>query len=216
MERMLSRFSWMPSIDLPDNINNDNGIQEDEIPLPQQDPTLIDTAFIHWGYANVLHVVDNGADEKWETFWMELCGSSLRLYKDASFCANPASSSIAPVVISPENEVKERTLDLDQCEEDVDSEEELVVQPDNKIDPRIVNLRKQLLLKTDQILQFEAQILNFYGRGKGDFVRDEFNCTTTQDYFLVPGRVETFIPSGTVIDGVVLWKLEKLSKCWRK
>ena len=38
----------MPSIDLSDNINNDNGIQEDEIPLPQQDPTLIDTAFIHW------------------------------------------------------------------------------------------------------------------------------------------------------------------------
>ena len=42
-------------------------------------------------------------------------------------------------------------------------------------------------------------ILTLISFSKGDFTRKEFVTRTTQDYYLVPTRMETFIPSGTSV-----------------
>ncbi|CAB4027576.1 Hypothetical predicted protein [Paramuricea clavata] len=66
---------------------------------------------IHWGYLNVLQLHDvSGKKIKhphWHTFWTDLCGSTLRFYKDTSLPGNnnafPPATMIGP---RPESQVK--------------------------------------------------------------------------------------------------------------
>eukprot|EP00111_Clytia_hemisphaerica_P015751 TCONS_00046511-protein len=64
--------------------------------------------------------------------------------------------------------------------------------------PRLTQLKIDLAEKKDLLWQLETQIIDFLGN-KGDFIKKEFKTRTTQDYYLVPTRMETYIPSGTEV-----------------
>ncbi|XP_067018939.1 uncharacterized protein [Acropora muricata] len=76
----------------------------------------IDLSCIHWGYLNCTQLTDPKKikDCIWRTYWADLCGSTIRLYRDLSLppdSANhlPSSSLIGP---SNENEKKEAFIVL--------------------------------------------------------------------------------------------------------
>ena len=98
-------------------------------------------------------------------------------------------------------ELKSETVssneDLDSIT--IEDSESLISDSGHIINPALSSLRNQLAIKYEQLWQFEVQIIDFLGRGKGDFKRNEFICATKQDYFLVPSRIETFIPAGTKV-----------------
>ncbi|XP_031560981.1 uncharacterized protein LOC116296990 [Actinia tenebrosa] len=77
----------------------------------------IDLSCIHWGYLNSALVPDKTKKVKeltWKTYWVDLCGSTLRLYRDLSLSPELASSPPPSKVIGPtaENEKKEAFLVL--------------------------------------------------------------------------------------------------------
>ena len=70
-------------------------------------------------------------------------------------------------------------------------------------DPRIANLKGKLREKEKLLYQLEKQENDFLGvdnQNKDTIIfRIDFEAVTCKDYYLVPGRPETFIPSGTSI-----------------
>ncbi|XP_028409057.1 uncharacterized protein LOC114531641 [Dendronephthya gigantea] len=76
-----------------------------------QDGDIDDLTCIHWGYLNVLQLNDVTGKKikhpRWQTFWTDLCGSTLRLYRDTSLPesnnAFPPSTMIGP---RPESQIK--------------------------------------------------------------------------------------------------------------
>ncbi|XP_022806448.1 uncharacterized protein LOC111343523 isoform X2 [Stylophora pistillata] len=66
----------------------------------------IDLSCIHWGYLNCTPLKDPKKikDNIWQTFWVDLCGSTLRLYKDLSLPQNSADSLPPSSLIGPSNE----------------------------------------------------------------------------------------------------------------
>lgn len=69
----------------------------------------------------------------------------------------------------------------------------------NHIHPALRELRRELKEKQDRLWQYEMQMIDFLGRGKGEFLRYEFKCNTKHDYLLIPSRIETFLPAGTKV-----------------
>lgn len=274
--------------------------------VPEDDDSALDTQFIHWGYVNCCQTVSNGKKAKkeiWNTYWLELCGSTLRFYRDSSLPVNsnllvppstpnyileesetkgafftiknaevkilpdgkffsqsflkktrkntsakifrrhlfqlklrqihsnyvfqsPSRSAMLRWVSkiqesldayehnkkseSPEQRLKlargilrknvkphDNTIDTTDLI-DGSLEKSLTISDDNnKTNPVLCNLKNKLSYKREQIWQFEMQIIDFLGRGKGQFRRDESICVLKQDYILVPGQIETFVPAGT-------------------
>eukprot|EP00794_Sanderia_malayensis_P017438 gene17437-19182_t len=85
---------------------------------------FLDLTGIHWGYLNCWQSVARSKKvkvDKWFTYWVDLCGGTMRLYKDKSLPPDsvnmpPSSSVTGP---SPENEqkfaffgLKDATVDL--------------------------------------------------------------------------------------------------------
>lgn len=310
MDKVLAHVSW------PVSGAQSGGTNEDEIPLPVEDDSLIDTQYIHWGYLNSCQIISKSKkikEEKWSTYWVELCGSKLKFYIDSSLHndANQSAPPSSPACILEENETTVAFYELKNAEVKLYSDEKFsrtyqrkskksnvqriyrrhlfqlklrnirstyvfqapshsamlrwvskiqecidAIEQDKKSElaeerlklaremmarkklnphgdfvlvdetdaadaddedvqdetesvssgaelrhsnPAVANLREQLIMKQEKLWQFEVQIIDFLGRGKGDFKRDEFMCVTKQDYFLVPGRIETFIPAGTKV-----------------
>ncbi|XP_068751584.1 uncharacterized protein [Montipora capricornis] len=76
----------------------------------------IDLSCIHWGYLNCTQLIDPKKikENVWQTFWVDLCGSTIRLYRDLSLPTNsgdglPPASLVGP---SNENEKKEAFIVL--------------------------------------------------------------------------------------------------------
>ena len=52
--------------------------------LPEVEQFLSGTPYVHWGYLNSTQIVVKGKKmkkAKWMTLWLELCGSTLKLFK---------------------------------------------------------------------------------------------------------------------------------------
>jgi len=272
---------------------------------------LSSTPYVHWGYLNSSQLVVKGKKikkEKWTTLWLELCGSTLKLFKDSSLHVESASFPPPTTFIQSSNESKVAFLELHNAEVNIFSNQKFsemsrknvkknsqqptsvyrrhmfelklkntrstfifqassrssmlrwVAKIQESLDalnnpasdlategvnlaqqmievkssaqrkyaldecdgfddisimselpttsaggrtvwpPQLVMLKEKLMLLKELQWQIDTQIMDFYGRGKGEFRRDEFTCTTNRDYFLVPGRIETFIPRGTKVN----------------
>ncbi|XP_078343824.1 uncharacterized protein LOC144629485 isoform X1 [Oculina patagonica] len=76
----------------------------------------IDLSCIHWGYLNytLLNDPKKIKDNVWQTYWVDLCGSTLRLYRDLSLPQNSADHLPPSSLVGPtnENEKKEAFIIL--------------------------------------------------------------------------------------------------------
>ncbi|XP_065656536.1 uncharacterized protein LOC100215135 isoform X4 [Hydra vulgaris] len=86
--------------------------------------------------------------------------------------------------------VKEKT----KCPADF-IEEEMSPLPKQK-NQKLAALKKSLLEMKELAIQFDQQMINFFGN-KGVFKRDEFVCQINKDYYLISGRRDTLIPAHT-------------------
>ncbi|XP_032239513.2 uncharacterized protein LOC5514106 isoform X1 [Nematostella vectensis] len=77
----------------------------------------VDLSCIHWGYLNCVLVVDpsrKAKDLQWKTYWVDLCGSTLRFYRDLSLPPDTADYPPPTSVAGPtkNNDKKEAFLML--------------------------------------------------------------------------------------------------------
>ncbi|XP_047138094.1 uncharacterized protein LOC100215135 isoform X1 [Hydra vulgaris] len=81
------------------------------------DESLIDLKYIHWGYMHCCQTVSNKRNAKkhyWNTFWVELSGTVLRLYKDCTLLSDCAFYNVPRIDFTPlkENLITVAFLDL--------------------------------------------------------------------------------------------------------
>ncbi|XP_066911822.1 uncharacterized protein [Clytia hemisphaerica] len=102
----------------------DETMMEEELPLPEEDDNLVDLKYIHWGYLNCCQTLYKGRKAKhevWNTYWVTLCGTTLRFYLDAAMHPDsvfhaPPSSPFGPL---QENQHKVAFFELDGAELDM-------------------------------------------------------------------------------------------------
>lgn len=66
----------------------------------------IDLSCIHWGYLNCTQLIDPKKikENVWQTFWVDLCGSTIRLYRDLSLPTNSGDGLPPARLVGPSNE----------------------------------------------------------------------------------------------------------------